>query len=136
MIRLKGQGWGSIRTIETWLFSKGVTRSWYIYRMLLIGLPIKQKSGGAFTPPRQVQHKATISIGWPIKCGPWVFFLSFFFDYDSRWSVCISKCQRSLCVSFSRRESGLCIYHLYVWSNFNFLHNSQWITLAIQRCLV
>ena len=27
---------------------------------------------------------------------------------EIRWSVCISKSQRSLCVSFSRRESGLC----------------------------
>ena len=30
----------------------------------------------------------------------------------------------------------LCIYHLFVWSNFNFLHNSQWITLPTQLCLV
>ena len=30
----------------------------------------------------------------------------------------------------------LCIYHLFVWSNFNFLHNSQWITLLTQSCLV
>ena len=28
-----------------------------------------------------------------------------------------------------RDNSGLCIYHLFVWSNFNFLHNSQPITL-------
>ena len=34
-----------------------------------------------------------------------------------RWSVCISKSQRVLCVSFSRTDSGLCIYHLFVWSN-------------------
>ena len=53
-----------------------------------------------------------------------------------RWSVCISKSQRSLCVSFSRTYSGLCIYHLFVWSNFKFLHNSQWITLPTQSCLV
>ena len=30
----------------------------------------------------------------------------------------------------------LCIYHLFVWSNFNFLHISQWITLPTQLCLV
>ena len=41
-----------------------------------------------------------------------------------RWSVCISKLQSSLCVSFSRTDSGLCIYHLFVWSNFNFLHTA------------
>ena len=28
-----------------------------------------------------------------------------------RWSVCMSKSHRSLCVSFSRIDFGLCIYH-------------------------
>ena len=55
---------------------------------------------------------------------------------EIRWSVCISKSQRSLCISFSRTDSELCIYHLFIWSNYNFLHNSQWITLPIQLCLV
>ena len=55
---------------------------------------------------------------------------------EIRWSVCISKSHRSLCVSFSRIDSGLCIYHLFVWSNFNFLHDSQWITLSTQFCQV
>ena len=36
----------------------------------------------------------------------------------------------------SRRDSGLCIYHLFVWSNLSFLHNSQLITLPTQLCLV
>ena len=53
-----------------------------------------------------------------------------------RWSVCMSKSHRSLCVSFSRTDAWLCIYHLFVWSNFNFLHNFQWITLPTQSCLV
>ena len=53
-----------------------------------------------------------------------------------RWSVCISKSQRSLCVSFSRRDSGLCTYHLFIWSNLDFLHISQWITLPTQSCVV
>ena len=52
------------------------------------------------------------------------------------WSVCTSKSQITLCVSFSRRNSGLCIYHLVLWSFFNFLHNSQWITFPTQPCLV
>ena len=52
-----------------------------------------------------------------------------------RWSVCILKSNRSLCVSFSRTSAGLCIYHLFVWSNWNFLHISQWITLPTQACL-
>ena len=44
------------------------------------------------------------------------------------WSVCISKSHGSLCVSFSKTAGGLCMYHLFLWSNLNFLHNSQWIT--------
>ena len=45
------------------------------------------------------------------------------------WSGCVSKPQRTLCVSFSRTDSGLCIYHLFAWSNLNFLHSYLWITL-------
>ena len=41
-----------------------------------------------------------------------------------------------LCISFSRTNSGLCIYHLFVWSNFNFLHNSLWIIFTTLSCLV
>ena len=52
------------------------------------------------------------------------------------WSVCISKFQRTWCDSFSRTDSRLCIYHLFMGSNFNFLHNAQWITLFIQSYLV
>ena len=55
---------------------------------------------------------------------------------EIRWSVFISESQRSLYVSFCRTEARLCIYHLFVWSNLNFLYNSQWITLSIQSSLV
>ena len=55
---------------------------------------------------------------------------------EIRWSVYISKSQRRFCVSCFRTDSGLCIYHLFEWSNFNFLHNSQWITLLTQLCPV
>ena len=48
----------------------------------------------------------------------------------------MSKSRRSLCVSFSRTGAGLCIYHLLVWSNLNFLHISLWINLPTQSCLV
>ena len=34
-----------------------------------------------------------------------------------RWSVCMLKYHRSLCVSFSRTGAGLCIYHFLIWSN-------------------
>ena len=44
---------------------------------------------------------------------------------EIRWSVCISKSHRSLWVSFSRTDTGLCIYYLLAWSNLNFLHISQ-----------
>ena len=53
-----------------------------------------------------------------------------------RGSVYISKSWRILCVSFSRTDSGLCIYHLFIWSNLNFWHNSQWIIFPTQLCLV
>ena len=53
-----------------------------------------------------------------------------------KWSVCIWKSPRILCVSFSWKNFDLCIYHLAVWSNFNFLHNSQRITFPIQSCLI
>ena len=52
-----------------------------------------------------------------------------------RWSVCMLKSHRSLCVSFSRTGAGLCIYHLLACSNLNFLNISQLITLPIQSCL-
>ena len=52
------------------------------------------------------------------------------------WSVCISKSQRILCISFSKTDFCLYIYYLALWVNFNFLHNSQWITFPIQSCLV
>ena len=42
---------------------------------------------------------------------------------EIRWSNCMSTSHRSLCESFSRTDAGLCIYHLFVWSNLNFLHN-------------
>ena len=55
---------------------------------------------------------------------------------EIRWSVCMSKSNRNLYVPFSRTGAGLCIYHLLVWSIFNFLHIFQWITLPTQSCLV
>ena len=71
--------------------------------------------------------------------------LSFFFFFtitrsgspvEIRWSAYTSKSQKSLCVSFFRTDSGLCKYHLFMWLNFNFLHNSHWITFPTQSCLV
>ena len=44
----------------------------------------------------------------------------------------VSQNPREVCAC----HSGLGIYHLFVWSNLNCLHNSQWITLPTQLCLV
>ena len=40
-----------------------------------------------------------------------------------------------LWVSIFRSDSGLCLYHLFVWSNSIFLHNSLWISFSTQPCL-
>ena len=47
----------------------------------------------------------------------------------------ISKPQRILWVTFPRTGSALCIYHLFVWSNLNYWHNSQGITFPTHSCL-
>ena len=69
-----------------------------------------------------------------------LFFLWIFIRSDLqaeiRGSICMSKYHWSLYVSFSRTDAGLCIYHLFIWSNLKFLQNSQWITLASHLCLV
>ena len=84
----------------------------------------------------------SLSCGQPERQNPLFgrFLVLFFFLLlglaEIRGSVCTSKFQRSLYVSFSRSGSGLCIYHLLVWSNLSFLHNSLWITFPVQSCLV
>ena len=55
---------------------------------------------------------------------------------EIRWAICMSKSHWSLCVSFSRTDAGLCIYHLFVLSISNFLNISQCITLPTKSCLV
>ena len=40
-----------------------------------------------------------------------------------RGSSCIPKSQKRLCDWLSKIYCGLCIYHLYIWSNFSFWHN-------------
>ena len=58
----------------------------------------------------------------------WLIIIRSAFLAEIRWSICISKSHRSLCVLFT-------IHQLLGGSNFNFLHISQWITLPIQSCL-
>ena len=55
---------------------------------------------------------------------------------ENKSSVCMLKSHRSLCVSFSWTNARLSMYHLFRWSNLNFLHNSLWITLPTHLCLV
>ena len=47
-------------------------------------------------------------------------------------SVCISKSEIILCVSFSETHPDLCMKHFRVWSNLNFLHDSKWTTFPTQ----
>ena len=51
---------------------------------------------------------------------------------EIRSFVCISKLPRTLCIAFSWIDSKLYILHLFVLSNFNFLHNSQLVTFPTQ----
>ena len=55
---------------------------------------------------------------------------------EIRWSACVWKSHRILCVIFTRTESALCIYNVVVCFNFTFLHNSQWISFPTQSFLV
>ena len=50
---------------------------------------------------------------------------------EIRWSVCILKSQRILCISFFKKDSGF-----FVRSNLKFLHNSQWFAIPTQLYLV
>ena len=54
---------------------------------------------------------------------------------DIRWFVCISNSLIILCISVSKINSGLCIYHLIVRLDFNLLRNFQWVTFPTQSCL-
>ena len=48
-----------------------------------------------------------------------------------------SQNPKGICVGHSPGlDVGLCIYHLFIWSNGYFLHNSQWTTLPTQSCLI
>ena len=55
---------------------------------------------------------------------------------ETKRSACMSKSHWSLCVPSSWTGAGLCLYHLFVWSNLNFLNILQLITLPTQSCPV
>ena len=56
--------------------------------------------------------------------------------WSSGQDPCVCQSPMGVYVSFSRTGAGLCIYHLFIWSNLNFLHISQWIALPTQSCQV
>ena len=78
--------------------------------------------------------------GQPVQQSPQFWKFSFFlfitircvFLAEIRWS----NSHSNLLVSLSRTESWLYIFHLFLWSNLNFLHISQWITLPTLSSLV
>ena len=110
--------------------------------------PPTSKSSRHFNNPLVIVPNAPITIGtiitimfhsffYSLARSRYLSFFSLFFGFilwsgllaGIMWSVCILKSHRSFCVSFSRNDAGLCIYHLFVWSNWNFFHISEWIIL-------
>ena len=61
-----------------------------------------------------------------------------FFVFDKKYdlldrilrSICISMSLAIFCVSLSGSDSGLCIYHLSIWPDFNLLFTSKWIIFS------
>ena len=92
--------------------------------------------------PREFSHKR---LWWSFP-GVWTSYLKslgLFADYYKVWLWCWDlvirlyfKILEEFYVLFSKTDVGLWIYYLFVWSNLNFLHIFQWITLPIQLCLV
>ena len=115
----------TIGTIVTFMFHSffnSLARSGYLYFFSLSFRFILWSAGTAKSTILQILFLLLIIMRSGVLAG-------------IRWSVCMLKSHRSLCESFSRTDAGVCIYHLFVWSNWNFLHISQWITLPTQSCL-
>ena len=105
--------------------------------------PLIYKSSCPFTNPLVTLPRAPITIGTIVT----FMFLSFFKSLATSWYLSFWSLSFNLYSVLSRdskvhkkestlTDSGLCIYHLFVRSNFNFLHNSHSITLPTQSCLV
>ena len=73
-----------------------------------------------------------------LQFGKFFFFLLIMMVVWSRLGdLLVSQHLGGVCASHSpRADAGLCIYHLFVWSNLNFLHTSSWITFPTEPCLV
>ena len=105
---------GIILTFMFLIFKDFLTRSWYLSFFSLCFNFTLWSAGTAMSTIRQVLFFLLIIMGlvvWLRLGDPFV--------YQNPY--------RSFCVSFSWTDSGFCIYHLFVWSNVNFLHNFHWI---------
>ena len=86
---------------------------------------------------------STLLCGQPGQQSPQFCKFAFFVDYYKIWSSgrdsvigLYLKIIEEFMYLILWTDAGLCIYHLLVWSNLNFWHNSQWITLPTKSCLV
>ena len=91
-----------------------------------------------FQFPRKVQIFILLSLSSILLCGQlgqWS--LQFCkFSFFMLTIIRFGGLAEIMCVSFFGTCSVLCIYPLFVWSNFSFLNTSQWFSLPIQSCLI
>ena len=118
------------------LNSRGSSSFWYQYLMMVFLWSLSDSK----SPQSQ---KTLLRILADLKCCNFIVSIRSRFLFvitrsglvaGIRCSVCISKSQRILRVSFSRMVSGLCIYHLVVFSKFYFLQN--YLNLSVVLCLI
>ena len=69
-------------------------------------------------------------VNWKAKIPEFLFYTRLALLTIIRWFSCISKSQGILCVSFSVMDSALCIYHSFIGSNFDIMHNFKCITFS------
>ena len=111
----------TIAIIVTFMFHSfysSLARSRYLSLFLHYFSFTLWSAGTAKTIIRQVLFFRWLSIGlvvWPRLGDPFVY-----------------QNPTEFCVSFSRTDSGLCIHHLSVYSNLDFLHNLQRIAFPTQ----
>ena len=121
--------------VSCWSLSDSKSPQTLLVFWMISTHPVNSKSPSTYTNTLVTIQRTPITICITIT----FMFQSFFFNSLARSRYLFSfllSFNFTLCISFSRTDSELCIYHLFAWSDFNFLHNSQWITLPTQLCLV
>ena len=83
-----------------------------------------------------IRDSKVVNFANSLFCSCWLLIRSGEVFWLKLGGPCVCQSPIRVYVSFSWTDAGLCIYHLLVWSNLNFLHISQWITLPTQSCLV